>query len=593
LQASLPPDEAERLKALRRYEILDTDPEQDYDDMTLLASHLCGTPIAMISLVDENRQWFKSKVGMTASETSRDIAFCAHGILQAEVFVVNDARADKRFASNPLVTGETKIRFYAGARLITSDGHALGMLCVNDQVPRELSLEQKTALQALSRQVVALLELRRSGTELRQTVVQLERTQEQLDWKTALFEAQVNSSIDGILVVDQERKTILQNSRFIDLFKMPPHIADKGEDKNRLRWIADMIKDSESFLQKVLHLYAHPNETSYDEIELKDGTTLDRYSSPAIGKDGKYYGRIWTFRDITARKQAEAELEKTHKQLLAASRRGGMAEIASNVLHNVGNVLNSVNVSTSLIVERVKKSKTSGLAKVVDLLGQHAHDIGEFITHDSKGKHIPVHLGHLSKSLMADQGTIVSELESLRRNVEHIKEIVAMQQNYASVGGVKEMINVVDLVEDGICINEGGMQRHGVEVVRDFEKVPPMNAEKHKILQILVNLLSNAKYACEQSERADKRLTVRVANGEGRVRISVMDNGIGIAPENITRIFNHGFTTRKDGHGFGLHSGALAAKEMGGSLTAQSDGPSQGATFTLELSCPKRENADE
>jgi signal transduction histidine kinase len=194
---------------------------------------------------------------------------------------------------------------------------------------------------------------------------------------------------------------------------------------------------------------------------------------------------------------------------------------------------------------------------------------------------------------MADQEAIVRELDSLRRNVEHIKEIVAMQQNYAMVGGVKEMINVLDLVEDGMCLNEGAFRRHGVEVVREFEPVPPMNAEKHKILQILVNMLSNAKYACQESGRMDKRLKVRVANGQGRVSISVMDNGIGIPPENMTRIFNHGFTTRKDGHGFGLHSGALAAKEMGGSLTADSHGPGQGATFTLELPCPTRENAHE
>jgi signal transduction histidine kinase len=123
--------------------------------------------------------------------------------------------------------------------------------------------------------------------------------------------------------------------------------------------------------------------------------------------------------------------------------------------------------------------------------------------------------------------------------------------------------------------------------------VPLLNVEKHKILQILVNLLRNAKYACDESERADKRLTVRVADGEGRIKISVMDNGVGISPENLTRIFNHGFTTRKGGHGFGLHSGALAAKEMGGSLTVHSDGPGQGATFTLELPYPTQERSNE
>jgi len=285
------------------------------------------------------------------------------------------------------------------------------------------------------------------------------------------------------------------------------------------------------------------------------------------------------------------ELESIHKQLIDASRQGGMAEIATNVLHNVGNVLNSVNVSSGLIVERVKRSSTPGLARVVDLLGQHTHDLGHFITHDPRGKHVPAHLAQLSQHLTAEQGAIVNELDSLRRNVEHIKEIVAMQQNYAKVGGVKEMINVVELVEDGMCLNEGGLRRHGVEVVREFEAVPPMNAEKHKILQILVNLLSNAKYACQESTRSDKQLKVRVANGQGRITISVTDNGIGIPPENMIRIFNHGFTTRKDGHGFGLHSGALAAREMGGSLSVVSPGPGQGATFTLELPCSTREIA--
>ena len=288
-------------------------------------------------------------------------------------------------------------------------------------------------------------------------------------------------------------------------------------------------------------------------------------------------------KEIEERKRMELENRRIHRELLDASRQAGMAEIATNVLHNVGNVLNSVNVSTSLIVESVKKSKASSLARVVALLQEHAQDLGAFITQDSRGKHLPAYLAQLAEHLLAEQEANVRELDLLRRNVEHIKEIVAMQQNYATFGGVKEMINVADLVEDSLRMNEGALSRHEVEVVREFEEVPPLNVEKHKILQILVNLLRNAKHACQDSGRADKRLTVRVANGDGRIRISVMDNGVGIPPENLTRIFNHGFTTRKDGHGFGLHSGALAAKEMGGSLTAHSDGPGQGADFTLEL----------
>jgi C4-dicarboxylate-specific signal transduction histidine kinase len=159
-----------------------------------------------------------------------------------------------------------------------------------------------------------------------------------------------------------------------------------------------------------------------------------------------------------------------------------------------------------------------------------------------------------------------------------------MQQSYARISGVTEPVKVTDLVEDALRLNAGAFQRHEVEVVRDFAPgAPDITTEKHKVLQILVNLVRNAKYACDESGRADKRMTVRVTHGQGRVRIQVADNGVGIPPENLTRIFNHGFTTKKDGHGFGLHSGANAAKELGGSLVAHSDGQGRGATFTLEL----------
>jgi signal transduction histidine kinase len=297
--------------------------------------------------------------------------------------------------------------------------------------------------------------------------------------------------------------------------------------------------------------------------------------------------------EIAERKRTEVKLEQMHKQLLETSRQAGMSEIATNVLHNVGNVLNSVNVSTTLVAQSVKESKVSSLSRVITLLQQHEHDLGTFITTDPKGKQLPLYLAQLTEHLQSEQEAALKELELLRGNIDHIKEIVAMQQSYAKVGGVKENIQIIDLVEDSLRMNAGALNRHEIEVTREYADIQPIHVEKHKILQILVNLIRNAKYACDESGRTDKRMTLRVKSEKEGISISVIDNGVGIAPENRTRIFQHGFTTRKEGHGFGLHSGSLAAKEMGGSLTMHSDGINQGATFTLELPTEPRESMHE
>jgi len=257
-----------------------------------------------------------------------------------------------------------------------------------------------------------------------------------------------------------------------------------------------------------------------------------------------------------------------------ASRQAGMAEVATGVLHNVGNVLNSVNVSATLIGDQLKKSKTENLGKVAAMMREHAADLGVFITTDAKGRQLPAYLGQLAEHLAASQATLLGEVEQLRSNIEHIKEIVAMQQSYAKVSGLTEVVNVSDLVEDSLRLNTGALSRHGVQLVRECEAVPPITVEKHKVLQILVNLIRNAKYACSDSGRPDRKIILRITRAGERVRIAVIDNGVGIPQENLTRIFNHGFTTKKDGHGFGLHSGALEL---------HSDGLGQGATFTLNL----------
>ena len=283
------------------------------------------------------------------------------------------------------------------------------------------------------------------------------------------------------------------------------------------------------------------------------------------------------------------ELKSVHEQLLVISRRAGMAEVATTVLHNVGNVLNSVNVSTGLLIDQIRSSELSSLKKAAALMHEHLPHLAEFLAEDPKGKLLPEYFLNLADQLAAEQNSTRTELELLTRNVDHIKSIVAQQQSYATVSGIIEAIAVIDILEMVVEMNGAALARHRIQVVRNYSAKPLIAADKHKILQILINLIRNAKAALVTSQKDDKRLTLGVdLNGDRLVKITVRDNGVGITSENLNRIFSFGFTTKKDGHGFGLHSGALAAKEIGGSLTAFSEGIGKGAVFTLELPTAER-----
>ena len=287
--------------------------------------------------------------------------------------------------------------------------------------------------------------------------------------------------------------------------------------------------------------------------------------------------------DITEGKAAEALLAEINARLVDASRKAGMAEVATGVLHNVGNVLNSVNVSALIVAKKLQQSKAAGLERLAALLISKDEAIPEYLTRDPDGRKIPEYLEKLGQHLVARDGEILSEIELLHENIKHINRIVAMQQDYAKMGGALEILPLAEIVDDALALNLDSFHRHGITVERHFSPLPAVPVDRHKTLQIVINLLQNAKHALVDSRHPHKALRIFISMDQDHACIAIADNGIGIPPENMDRIFRHGFTTRENGHGFGLHSCANAAAEMGGTLCVESSEVGQGATFTLKL----------
>lgn len=279
------------------------------------------------------------------------------------------------------------------------------------------------------------------------------------------------------------------------------------------------------------------------------------------------------------------QLSHSRAALAEVSRAAGKAEVASRVLHNVGNVLNSVNVSAETALSGLAELPIDDLGQVAAMLKGHADDPGRFLAEDPKGRLIPEFLGELSEQMTQDRGRLTGELRTLTEQVNHIKSVVSMQQENSRTSTVEEVGSLAKAVEGAIQINGELIKSRGVRVTRAFQDLPAIWFDRHMLTDIVINLVSNAVYAVAGNPEGsrDVETAIRVSDSGDRVLVVVTDNGVGIGPENLTRVFNHGFTTRADGHGFGLHSAALTAKKLGGSLEAQSDGPGRGASFTLTL----------
>jgi PAS domain S-box-containing protein len=393
-------------------------------------------------------------------------------------------------------------------------------------------------------------------------------------------------SIDGIVwerTPDTFRYTFVSRQSE-DILGYPPQAWLEQPNFWRARLHPDdAAKIDQASRDTTMQARAYTHE--YRMIAADGRTVWIRESGTVLVEKGQPVAVRGIYQDITRQKLDAQQLDKLNRQLMEISRQAGMAEVATGVLHNVGNVLNSVSVSATLVGERLRRLKVDQLRQAAALLREQNGQLAEFLTTDPKGKVLPDYIATVADQLASQQSKLIAQMDTVGQHVEHIKEIVAMQQTYAKVSGVYETLPVAGLVEDALRMNAAAFDRHHIELRREFhENIPPVCVDRHKVLQILINLLRNAKYALAARDENDKRIIIRLAMASPeRVKITIADNGVGIAPEHLTRIFNHGFTTKKDGHGFGLHSGANAAKEMGGTLVGHSDGLGKGAEFSLEL----------
>jgi C4-dicarboxylate-specific signal transduction histidine kinase len=288
--------------------------------------------------------------------------------------------------------------------------------------------------------------------------------------------------------------------------------------------------------------------------------------------------------EIDERKKAELKSVSLNDQLIVAARRAGMADIATSVLHNIGNVLTSANTSISMIIKKITLAKISNITGLAQLLQEHQQDIETFLTANPKGQRFPNYLITLSKQWLEDKTYLLNELESLAGNIGHIKEIIAKQNSLNLSLGFLQKVVASELIEDALKLNQLSYERAQITIIREFAPIREINIDRVKLLQIIVNLIKNSIESLIESSTENKKIIIRIKEQDDfYFRIEVEDNGMGVAPEHLNQIFHQGFTTKKNGHGFGLHASVLAAQEMQGNLTLKSDGVDKGATFTITL----------
>jgi PAS domain S-box-containing protein len=583
MKAPLPSDESERLATLRRYEVLDTPPEQAFDDLTLLAAHICKVPSAMVSLVDEHRQWFKSRIGVTAAETSRDIAFCAHTILHADkVFEVRDAQVDARFADNPMVTGASQLRFYAGAPLVAPDGHVLGALCVTDTVPRKLNPDQLNALRALSRHVVSELELRRQSQQLRGEIADRRQAEILMQQQFAALSASEQKAA-GLLALGEKSRLALLS--ILEDEKLAGDKLRKSEE--RFRQLTDNIQEvfwlTEPATNQVL--YVSP---AYERIWGRTCESLyaepEQWLNSIHPEDRERVLKAWLKEQDRGDYDEEFRIIRPDGSIRWIHDRGAPVRDAAGLVYRIAGVAEDITNQRRLEEQFHQAQKMDAMGA---LAGGIAHDFNNILA---------VIGGYVELLKMSPGSPDSAEyLDTVwlasKRATNLVRQILTFSRREETQ---RVPTQLAPVVEEAMKFLRSTIPA-SIEIKVDLAlKVPVVIADANQVHQIIMNLGTNASHAMRDGGgRLDVKLegftvdrVLAESNGALRpgnyARLSVTDTGKGMDAVTLGRIFEPFFTTKPQGEGTGLGLAVVHGimKSHGGAITVYSQ-PGQGTVFTL------------
>ncbi len=591
MKQPLPSHETQRLAALRKYQVLDTLPEQSFDDLTLLAAHICQTPIALVSLIDENRQWFKSKIGLNVSETPRDVAFCAHAILQqSEVMEVRDAREDPRFARNPMVVGAPHIRFYAGAPLVTNDGLALGTLCVIDDQPRTLTVEQLAALRALSRQVVAQLELRQQAGQLIEEAVERQRA------KTIQFQ-QFKELSASKLEADQLLSLAHQTRRaLLNVLEDEKRAGQKLRDSeekfrqiaetiNEVFWITDPIKFQ--------MLYISP---AYEKIWGRSCDSL--YEVPQTWVDAIHPDDRQRMTQAIMTKQTRGDYNETYRITRPDGTVCWIHDRAFPLRNAAGEVFRIVGTAED-ITERQNLEQQIRQAQKMESIGQLAGGIA----HDFNNI-LSAILGnvYLMKMDLVDHPAGTEYLEEISKAAQRATDLVNQILTFSRQNKQeRSYIQLNHVVLEALKLLRASVPAT-IRIQTELTKTPTVLANPTAVHQVIMNLGTNAWHAM-RGQPGTLKVEMSVVEADAAflknnsdlhpgkyVRLSVSDTGCGMDHATLERVFDPFFTTKPVGEGTGLGLAVVHGimKSHDGSISVQSQ-LGQGSTFHLYFPVVEKE----